>query len=63
MRRIGIVALAGKLLIAFWKYLEKGIVPEGAQLKRPAQCVAAGREANAVNSKARVAKKKAKRRA
>ena len=36
MRRIGIVALARKLLIALWKYLEKGIVPEGAQLKRPA---------------------------
>ena len=35
MRRIGIVALARKLLIALWKYLEKGIVPEGAQLKRP----------------------------
>jgi len=33
MRRIGIVALARKLLIAFWKYLEQGIVPEGAILK------------------------------
>jgi transposase len=29
-RKIGIVALARKLLIAFWKYLEKGEVPEGA---------------------------------
>ena len=36
MRRIGIVALARKLLIALWKYLKKGIVPEGAQLKRVA---------------------------
>lgn len=33
MRRVGIVALARKLLIALWKYLEKGIVPEGAILK------------------------------
>ena len=33
MRRIGIVALARKLLVALWKYLEKGIVPEGAILK------------------------------
>jgi transposase len=34
MRRIGIVALARKLLIALWQYLEKGIVPEGAILKK-----------------------------
>jgi len=33
MRRIGIVALARKLLIALWKYVEQGIVPEGAVLK------------------------------
>jgi transposase len=33
MRRIGIVALARKLLIALWKYLEQGIVPEGATVK------------------------------
>jgi transposase len=33
MRRIGIVALARKLLIALWKYLEQGIVPEGSILK------------------------------
>ncbi len=32
-RRKGIVALARKLLIALWKYLEFGIVPEGAVLK------------------------------
>jgi transposase len=30
MRRIGIVALARKLLIALWRYLEHGVVPEGA---------------------------------
>lgn len=33
LRRIGIVALARKLLVALWKYLEKGLVPEGAMLK------------------------------
>jgi len=33
MRRIGIVALARKLLIALWKYLEQGIMPEGATVK------------------------------
>lgn len=32
-RRKGIVALARKLLIALWKYLEYDIVPEGAILK------------------------------
>ena len=31
-RKIGIVALARKLLIALWKYLEAGEVPEGAEL-------------------------------
>jgi transposase len=34
MRRIGIVAVARKLLIALWQYLEKDIVPEGALLKK-----------------------------
>lgn len=33
LRRVGIVALARKLLIALWHYLEHGLVPEGAQLK------------------------------
>jgi transposase len=33
LRRIGIVALARKLLIALWRFLETGVVPEGAQLK------------------------------
>ena len=33
LRRIGIVALARKLLIAWWRYLETGTVPEGAILK------------------------------
>lgn len=33
MRRVGVVALARKLLVALWKFLEKGQVPEGAMLK------------------------------
>ncbi len=32
MRRIGIVALARKLLVALWRYLEHGLIPEGAQV-------------------------------
>jgi transposase len=32
-RRIGIVAVARKLLIALWRYLEQGIVPDGAVLR------------------------------
>jgi transposase len=33
LRRVGIVALARKLFIALWRYLETGAIPEGAQLK------------------------------
>ena len=32
MRRIGIVALARKLLVALWRYIEHGVLPEGAVL-------------------------------
>lgn len=32
-RRIGIVGLARKLLIALWRYLEQGLIPEGARLR------------------------------
>jgi transposase len=32
-RRVGIVALARKLLIALWRYVEWGVVPQGAVLK------------------------------
>jgi transposase len=35
MRKIGIVAVARKLLIDLWRYLEYGVIPEGAKL-RPA---------------------------
>ncbi len=33
MRRIGIVALARRLLIGLWRFLEHGVVPEGALLR------------------------------
>jgi transposase len=33
LRRIGIVAVARKLLIALWRFLETGVLPEGAELK------------------------------
>jgi transposase len=34
MRRIGIVALARRLLIALWRYVEHGVIPPGAELKK-----------------------------
>ena len=33
LRRIGIVALARRLAIALWRYLQDGLIPQGAQLK------------------------------
>lgn len=33
LRKIGIVALARKLLIAIWRYVENGELPKGAELK------------------------------
>ncbi len=33
LRKIGIVALARKLLVALWRFLETGVIPEGALLK------------------------------
>lgn len=33
MRRIGVVALARKLLIALWRYVETGALPQGARLR------------------------------
>jgi transposase len=35
MRRIGIVAVARRLLIALWHFVEHGVVPPGAMLKLP----------------------------
>ena len=34
VRRVAIVAMARKLAVALWRYLETGLVPEGAVLKR-----------------------------
>ena len=33
LRRIGIVGLARRLAIALWRYLEDGLIPQGAKLK------------------------------
>lgn len=33
MRRIGVVAMARKLLIDLWRYLEHGVIPEGVMLR------------------------------
>lgn len=33
MRKIGVVALARRLLVELWRYLESGVIPEGAALK------------------------------
>ena len=33
MRKIGIVAVARKLLIDLWRYLEYGVIPEGARVR------------------------------
>jgi hypothetical protein len=32
-RKVGIVALARKLVIALWRFVEEGVIPEGAMLK------------------------------
>ena len=32
-RKVGVVALARKLAIALWRFVEEGLVPEGAKLK------------------------------
>lgn len=37
VRRIAIVALARKLMVALWRFLETGVVPEGAVLKPAAR--------------------------
>lgn len=34
MRRLGIVALARRLLIAVWRYLEDGVIPKGARMSQ-----------------------------
>jgi transposase len=35
-RKVSIVALARKLLVALWKYVKHGVVIEGAVMKRTA---------------------------
>ena len=36
MRKIGIVAVARKLLIDMWRYLQYGVIPDGARVRAPA---------------------------
>jgi transposase len=38
MRRIGIVAMARRLMIDLWRFVEQGVVPPGAVMKRAAAC-------------------------
>jgi transposase len=33
VRRVSIVALARKLLIALWRFVTDGVIPEGATIK------------------------------
>lgn len=33
LRKTSIVALARKLMVALWRYLETGLVPQGAALR------------------------------
>jgi transposase len=35
-RRIAIVAMARKLLIALWRYVETGVVPDGVEIRSEA---------------------------
>lgn len=35
-RKIGIVAVARRLMIDLWRYVERGVIPEGARFKPPA---------------------------
>lgn len=41
MRRIGIVAMARRLAIELWRYVDYGVIPEGARLKVATQQAAA----------------------
>ncbi len=40
VRRIAIVALARKLLIALWRYVETGVLPEGIEIRPQAAATA-----------------------
>jgi len=52
VRKIGIVALARKLLVALWRYLEHGELPEGAEMKGEGNPLPTGAESEAVESAA-----------
>jgi len=40
-RRIAIVAMARKLLIGLWRYVEAGVIPVGVDIRIPAIAAAA----------------------
>jgi len=52
-QRIGIVAVARKLAIALWQYVEHGIVPEGATVQAVERFAAHGRVHSLVASRSR----------
>ena len=41
-RKIGIVAVARRLVIDLWRYLDAGVIPEGAVFKDPARAANGG---------------------
>ena len=48
LRRIGIVAVARKLLIALWRFLKTGVLPEGAVTQRGVSGIAVLSQASAL---------------
>lgn len=36
-RRVGIIAVARRLLVALWRWADQGVVPDGARLRPPAK--------------------------
>ena len=52
-RKVGIVALARKLLVALWRYLERGEIPAGARLV--SWKVKVNREAGTISNRRRAA--------
>ena len=52
-RKVGIVALARKLLVALWRYLERGEIPAGARLV--SWKVKVNREAGKISNRRRAA--------
>jgi transposase len=43
IRRIMLIALARKLIVALWRYVEIGLIPEGAENGEPANAALSAR--------------------